>query len=119
MSSLDGITILQTSTGRFAYPPNAQMVPILDNGTQLTGNAIMQGTALGWRQADIAFSLDDEDDVDAVRADAETHEAIVYVDHLAVTHAVRILTFAASMDGNALWACTATLVEEEAFFEYS
>jgi hypothetical protein len=79
----------------------------------------MQSGALGWRQADIVFSLDDEDDVDAIRTLSETHESLVYVDHLAVMHAVRILTFSASMDGNALWACQATIVEEEAFFEYS
>jgi hypothetical protein len=119
MMSLGGTDILQTSTGLFEYPSNATMVGILGNGTQVTGNAVMQSGALGWRQADIVFSLADLADVAAIRSLSETHEATVYVDHLAATHAVRVLTFSAAMDGNALWACQASLVEEETFFEYS
>jgi hypothetical protein len=95
------------------------MVGILSNGTQLTGNAVMQSGALGWRQADVGFSLDSASDVDAIRTLSETHAAVVYVDHLSVTHAVRVLTFVAAMAGNDLWECTSTLVEEETFFEYS
>jgi len=119
VSSIDGVEILQTSTGRLNYPPNATMVGILSNGTQTTGNAVMQSGALGWRQADVVFSLDANDDVDAIRALYETHEVVAYVDPWAVTHSVRILTFEASAGGNDLWACTATLVETEPFFDYS
>lgn len=118
-ASIDAVEILQTSTQRLGYPPNAQMVGLLDNGTQTTGNAVMQSGALGWRQADIEFSLDDRADVDAIRALYETHEVVVYADPWGDTHSIRILNFAASAAGNDLWACAATVVETEPFFNYS
>ncbi len=118
-ASIDAIAILQTSTGRLNYPANTSMVPILDNGTQTTGNAVMQSGALGWRMADIVFSLNDNADVDAIRALYETHEEVVYADPWSGTHSIRILDFDAQAQGNELWACTATIVETESFFNYS
>ena len=119
MTILHGITILQTSTDLLAYPQNAQMIAILSNGSQDTGNAVMQGTSLGWKQASITFYLDILADLLTIQDAAQTHEEIIYVDHLGTVHSVRILTLSATAQGNGLWECTAVLVETEAFFNYS
>jgi hypothetical protein len=110
--SLNSVTVLQGNTTGFNYPSNAQVVAILGDGTTPGGNAVLQQSALGFRQCVIAFDAE-ASDVALHRALYESKALVTYVDEDGAMWGVRVLEFEASLSGNAIWACTATLLETD------
>lgn len=111
LPTLDGIDLLGTIWSGFAYPQNAQIVTLLSDGVTPGGNAVMQSSALTFRQATISFKLEADADVAALRAIAATHEEVTFVDYSGASAQVRVLELSASMAGHELWDCAASLVE--------
>lgn len=110
--TLGTVALMQGSRSGFDYPQVAQVTPLIGDGVTPGGNAIIQGGALGFRQATIPFVLDDPDDVDTIRGYYEALSTQTYTDHDGVTtYSVVVLVFSAQERVGDIWDCQVTLVE--------
>jgi hypothetical protein len=66
--TLGDLELMELSYVGFDHPQRAQVVPLLSADTTVSGNAVLQSGALGFRQAQITWLADGQDDVDTARA---------------------------------------------------
>lgn len=97
-----------TFTG-FDYPQNAQVVGLLAKDSS-GGNAVLQQSGLGFRQATLALWAEDAD-MATIRGYYETREAITFTDFDGATSTVRLLDFTRSLKLEGLWDVTVTMLE--------
>jgi hypothetical protein len=76
-----------------------------------SGNAVLQSTALGFRQAQITWLADGQDDVQTARGYYEDLSEQTYTDYADVDHTVRVIAFSAQLRVGDFWDCAATLLE--------
>lgn len=111
LATLDDLELNLTAYSGFNYPSNGQIVALLGDGTSTGGNAVLQQSALTYRQTAIAWLAESIEDVEAVRDLYETKEEVTFVDEWDVDRGVRVWEFSSSAIGGDRWDCTATLVE--------
>jgi hypothetical protein len=113
-ATLDGVTLMVTSSSGMAYANVGVITPLLDDGTFAGGNAVMQTAALPFRQETIGFATADIADVVALDADRDAKDTVSWTDPDGTVYSVVVFEFTRSRSGNSLWECTAVLVEAPA-----
>jgi hypothetical protein len=98
----------------FDYPNNAQVIPLLGNGTS-TYNAVLQQSALTARQVTLGCTLETADML-TIRGYFESREAVTFTDWDGTVTASRVLDFTAAF-GDPDWDCTIVLLEADVAVE--
>lgn len=109
-ATLDGVTIMQTSTSGFDRPGRLVITPLLDNGTFGPDNAVVQSSALGLSEARIEFTTDVDSDVATLRASKDALDEVTYVDEASTSWSVLIAELTTTRSGARLWDCSARLI---------
>lgn len=109
--TIGGHAIIQLSWTGFTYPANAQIVPLLGDESSPTGNAVLQQSALTYRQGAIRCHSITPADKDIFQAYGESHEPVAFVDHDGNAATVRFLDFSSQLLIGDHWEWSATLIE--------
>ena len=109
-ATLLGVPIMQTSTSGFARPSRVVQTPLLDDGTDADDQVVLQSSAKGIREAQIAFVTDDDDDVADLRDMKDSLVSGTYVDEAGTSWTVILAELTTTRSGHDLWDCTARLL---------
>lgn len=115
--TLAGNTLRQTTYSGFDYPDTIRLVPLLDDGTTFTGNAVLQQGAMALRQATLTVIAMSPSDLSTYRTIYQSRAAVTYVDHDSNSFSVIVAEFTASVlegseDGQ-VWVVNMRLVEAD------
>ena len=111
-TQLGELELMQAAFSGFNYPPAVRSIALLSSGAG-AGNAVLQSSGHGFRQASLAWLAPSADEKDDARAYYEASTAIPYTDHNGDTTLVRILEFSSQLRVGDYWDCTATLIEAD------
>ena len=113
LGSITGILVHSNYEG-FDYPEVAGVTPLLGDGSSSSGNAVLQGGALGFREAAIAGTILGSTDAGSLRTYYQNKTAVTFTDDIGTSYTVRVMDLkmsrieVASTPG---WAFSCRLVE--------
>lgn len=108
--SLGTVTLLDTAWSGFDAPQSAQVVALLGDGTSAVRNAVLQSSAMGFRQGTVSFVAADADCA-TVRGWYEDSATQTFTDRDGSTCDAVVLDFSRSETVPGLWACQAVLLQ--------
>lgn len=95
----------------FALRSHKQIVPILGDGTTVTGNSVLQQSAQGFREATIKFTAPDRAQMLVIRGYEESSQTVAFIDADGSTRDVRVLDASYTLLFADVWEITAVLQE--------
>lgn len=112
--TLDVYPLMQTSETVWAVPDNVSVTPLLDDGSNSIGNAVLQSSGLTVLTKTIGWSTDDKAVFDGLLALRYAGTTVVYIDPEGDAAFVVITSLSAQRTGRSLWEGSATLVQPPA-----